>query len=511
MPTAPSIEIVDNSANEQSPPEALAQYWYDQPGAIEHRFYGVFEGGGAKGVAYAGALEAMAGNGCWFKAVAGASAGAITAALVAAGLSHKEIEEKTDTALKLLLTGRWAGLRSLQKATGYFPTDKLRAWLNDLFKEQVSRKTGAVPHEEVTFRALYAATRIELNIVAADLSLRRQIVFSHKETPDCAVTEAVVASSSIPFAFPSCLLQVFEDNDKTNPLYHHTIVDGGVWSNFPMYIFEDDAFRAFYERDPPHIESGHILGFLLQEGDAQKYPKGDDVKFVRQVPNGEFRAREWRPDTKTADVTSNLWSKIGAGALFPFSLLGRFADWKSERGRWPTPRSRMVRNLIHSVNGLLGAINTPILGIFACFLVAVGAWETTGFFVSEQVSVIPTTDWSHPLSYFSRLFGLVLTGSLVAVGILFLFVTLLGIVANYILLRASRRILCGLVTTYVAGPGAAEWVANRKNVIALPIPPTVNTLSFQMKGSERRELVEDARRATHARLSQILSNGANES
>jgi predicted acylesterase/phospholipase RssA len=62
------------------------QYWYGRPGAIEHLFYGVFEGGGAKGVAYAGALLAMAERKCWFRAVAGASAGAITAALVASAL-----------------------------------------------------------------------------------------------------------------------------------------------------------------------------------------------------------------------------------------------------------------------------------------------------------------------------------------------------------------------------------------------------------------------------------------
>lgn len=47
---------------------------------------GVFEGGGAKGVLYVGALEAMAERNLWFSAVAGSSAGAITAALIASGM-----------------------------------------------------------------------------------------------------------------------------------------------------------------------------------------------------------------------------------------------------------------------------------------------------------------------------------------------------------------------------------------------------------------------------------------
>lgn len=53
---------------------------------------GVFEGGGALGAAYAGALAAMQEQNIWFYRVAGASAGAITAALIAVGYTAQEIE-----------------------------------------------------------------------------------------------------------------------------------------------------------------------------------------------------------------------------------------------------------------------------------------------------------------------------------------------------------------------------------------------------------------------------------
>lgn len=46
---------------------------------------GAFEGGGAKGFCFLGALDALSRAGIWFKRVSGCSAGSITAALVAAG------------------------------------------------------------------------------------------------------------------------------------------------------------------------------------------------------------------------------------------------------------------------------------------------------------------------------------------------------------------------------------------------------------------------------------------
>ncbi|MDD7967174.1 patatin-like phospholipase family protein [Actinomycetospora lemnae] len=53
---------------------------------------GVFEGGGALGTGYVGALRALEDNGIGFARVAGNSAGAITAAMVAAGFSAREIQ-----------------------------------------------------------------------------------------------------------------------------------------------------------------------------------------------------------------------------------------------------------------------------------------------------------------------------------------------------------------------------------------------------------------------------------
>src|SRR6185369_78261 len=53
---------------------------------------GVFEGGGALGAAYAGALNALAHSNIWFARVAGTSAGSIIAAMIAVGFTAGEVQ-----------------------------------------------------------------------------------------------------------------------------------------------------------------------------------------------------------------------------------------------------------------------------------------------------------------------------------------------------------------------------------------------------------------------------------
>ncbi|SDM20972.1 patatin-like phospholipase family protein [Kriegella aquimaris] len=78
--------------------------WWEKPLKFELVSV-VLKGGGAKGLAYIGALEAMELQECWFKAVAGASAGALTALTIAAGLKLREIKEKMDKVIPTLNLG----------------------------------------------------------------------------------------------------------------------------------------------------------------------------------------------------------------------------------------------------------------------------------------------------------------------------------------------------------------------------------------------------------------------
>lgn len=66
---------------------------------MPRRVNAVFKGGGAKGVAYAGALRACEEAGVEVAGVAGSSAGAITAVLVACGYDSDEITDLLPSAL----------------------------------------------------------------------------------------------------------------------------------------------------------------------------------------------------------------------------------------------------------------------------------------------------------------------------------------------------------------------------------------------------------------------------
>ena len=57
------------------------------------KFDGVFEGGGVKGIALIGALKRLEEENVVFSRVAGTSAGAITASLVAAGYKVDEVKD----------------------------------------------------------------------------------------------------------------------------------------------------------------------------------------------------------------------------------------------------------------------------------------------------------------------------------------------------------------------------------------------------------------------------------
>lgn len=83
----------------------IAERWWEDASVVKHRLAGVFEGGGAKGAAYAGALQATLAKGCWFGAVAGASAGAITAALIAAGLNPDQMAAESKAAFRRISAG----------------------------------------------------------------------------------------------------------------------------------------------------------------------------------------------------------------------------------------------------------------------------------------------------------------------------------------------------------------------------------------------------------------------
>ena len=215
------------------------------------RYNAVFKGGGAKGIAYAGALEACEQAGVEFAAVAGSSAGAITATLIACGYDSGEMLAMMPDALAAIgspARGALAvGRRSLLSSKG------LRRWVAEAVADRARPGWDrSAPVPDVSFAELDGLSDVELFVVTMDLATRQPLVLCAALTPEMTVADAVVASSAIPVAFPAARL-VIEDEV-------HRVVDGGTWANYPSFVFHDNDFRAFHDLPPTTLPT---IGFVL--------------------------------------------------------------------------------------------------------------------------------------------------------------------------------------------------------------------------------------------------------
>jgi NTE family protein len=216
---------------------------------------GVFEGGGVKGIAFAGAIKAAeeAGVREWVN-VAGTSAGSITAALLAVGYTADEIEEAlAETDYRLFADygrgGKYVGGPiNYLRMRGLVPGDYFKSWLAERFEEKLGKANP-------TFRDVIRTDLPEnlsetelrrvkhrLKVIASDVTAGRMLIlpdhisdYEDKDgnrfaIDDFPLVDAVRMSMSFPFFFNAVTL--YRDGKP------HYIVDGGLLSNFPVWLFD---------------------------------------------------------------------------------------------------------------------------------------------------------------------------------------------------------------------------------------------------------------------------------
>lgn len=234
----------------------------------------VFKGGGVKGIALVGGLAVAEELGWRWRAVAGTSAGALVAALVAAGYRAQELREIVRD-LNLRSFGDAAGLKvaSLLLHEGMFKGEKLLAEVDRLLSDRLGRP-------RVTFRDLPVACQI----VATDLTHRRMLVFprdlarppySMEDPYDFPVADAVRASTAIPFFFQPYRLELPNG-------VRATLVDGGLLSNFPVHLFQPIGGPACLP----------TFGFDLRGGDDLPQPTDTPLELVQAMVNTILSARD---------------------------------------------------------------------------------------------------------------------------------------------------------------------------------------------------------------------------
>ena len=274
----------------------------------------VFEGGGAKGTVFVGALQEFEARNLEPRRLVGTSAGAITATMLAAGYTAEEMkalaEARTpdgkpvfttfmdipemgsfsESDIKDSLTQRifdkidipWVPKRaekwldsviigqfmelaayreifSFIERGGLYAGERFRDWIRGKLNV---KKPGL---GDSTLSALHEQTGRDLSLVACDTAGREMLVLNHRTAPNCPIDWAVRMSMSIPFIWQEVRWDREWGTYLEEDLAGHTIVDGGVLSNFPLELLvsdDADVRQVMGDTDP---DAAGTLGLLIDE------------------------------------------------------------------------------------------------------------------------------------------------------------------------------------------------------------------------------------------------------
>jgi NTE family protein len=239
----------------------------------------VCEGGGVKGVGLAGAYSALEEHGYRVQNVAGTSAGAITAALIAAGCTAEEVRKivfELDFAQfedkgwedRLPLVGK---ALSVFLDQGIYEGERFLEWIGGVLEDKHIRTFGDLRTDDDDPRYAY-----RLQVIASDVTARRLLVLPRDaavlglDPDELGVAEAVRMSMSIPIFFEPVRIE----NKHTNR--EHLIVDGGMLSNYPVWL---------YDSDDGVVPSWPTFGLLLVEPEP-KTPITARLPEPQEGPHG---------------------------------------------------------------------------------------------------------------------------------------------------------------------------------------------------------------------------------
>jgi len=270
----------------------------------------VFEGGGAKGAAFSGAMDAFTSAGHVPRRIVGTSAGAITATLIGAGYSAKEMLQACNETLpgtnnpvfttfmdppqpsdftpdmiensqtmellqqvhipligasletkllnELLKLELYREAFSFNECGGFYAGNAFLVW----FRGKLNAK-GLNP--DITWKDFAKQTQSDVSVVTSDVIEQEMVVLNSRTAPDCPVALSVRMSMSIPFVWREMIWQdswgLYRGRAKTG----HVFVDGGVLSNFPLALVTEsgpDIVAIMGNTDP---KGAGTLGLLLDE------------------------------------------------------------------------------------------------------------------------------------------------------------------------------------------------------------------------------------------------------
>jgi NTE family protein len=263
---------------------------------------GVFSGGGIKGFALIGAYEEIENRGFQFVRVAGTSAGSIIAALIAARYTSKEIYQLVDDldlsklldARKTIIPFPFAKWLFLYWKLGIYKGNELEKWLEKKLEAKGLRTFSDLPPQS-------------LRVIASDLSNGQMIVLpddleKYGIFPDSfSIAKAIRISCSIPYFFEPVKIRTIDGMN--------VLVDGGVLSNFPMWLFDKDNVKKIrpvlgiklstsdYEHEKHKINNAiQLFGALfetMKDAHDSRYISKKHVQNIIFIPTKGVLATEF--------------------------------------------------------------------------------------------------------------------------------------------------------------------------------------------------------------------------
>ncbi len=274
----------------------------------------VFEGGGAKGIVFVGAMQEFEEKRHVAGRLLGTSAGAITATLLAAGYTSQEmlealreeedgrpvfvgfmgvpgpfsgsevaqsatmdffraidlpfvpefVERKMDAVLIWLLfkSEKYRHLFSFVERGGWYAADRFRSWLAGKLDTGTAGETPR-RFSGMTLEDFHGATGKELSLVAADTTGQRILVLNHRTAPQCPIVWAVRMSMSIPLVWQEVEWKAEWGTYQGRDISGHLVVDGGMLSNFPIELFVSKEERVTAIMGEKRNQG--VLGLLIDE------------------------------------------------------------------------------------------------------------------------------------------------------------------------------------------------------------------------------------------------------
>jgi NTE family protein len=263
---------------------------------------GVFSGGGIKGFALVGAYQEIEKRGFQFERVAGTSAGSIVAALIAAGYRGNEINQllaelnlkKFLDTRKMVIPFPVAKWLFFYWKMGIYKGNELEKWVEEKLAAKGLRTFSDLPPQT-------------LRVIASDLSNGQLVVLpddlvKYGISPGSfSIAKAIRMSCSIPYFFEPVKLKSMEGTN--------IIVDGGVLSNFPMWLFDRENVQKLrpvigiklsaneYEHEKHQIKNAfQLFGALfetMKDAHDSRYISRKHAKNIIFIPTEGVLATEF--------------------------------------------------------------------------------------------------------------------------------------------------------------------------------------------------------------------------